>query len=70
MSNIKLNYIYTLNNNNFKAPGSFCSFIGNIVFLSSNNVPAYEPILITQTAPGNASAPVVLLFATISTETS
>lgn len=41
-----------------------------MVFLFSNNVPSYEPVLITQTAPGNGSAPIVLLSIALSVETS
>ena len=46
------------------------SFNGNIVFLFRNNAPSYEPVLITQTDPGNGSALVVLLYVGLSTETS
>lgn len=70
MSSVKVNYIYTLNNNNFKAPRSFRSFNRNMVFLFSNNVPSYELVLITQTTLGNGSAPAVLLFVALSAETS
>ena len=39
-----------------------------IVFLFNNNVPKYVLALITQTAPGNGSASVVLLSVALSTK--
>ena len=57
-----------MNNNNFKAPGSYHNFNGNIVFLFSNNVPTNELVIITWTTLGNGSASVVLVSISLSSE--